>query len=249
MLQFQDFAAWIEIEGEARCASTRAWTNTFSGDKCLEYCVENSNKEATCWIASEEGKVFTIHWTCSKQATATWPVCGRAFVDGRPCGGKLCRPAEKNRHLVHTGIRSSPTVKKPFLFTHIDFTAVRRLSSTDDDSQMDTMSDAFGQIELVLRHVELIKDSRSSSAALLPVPEKQKHHERSKKGLVHEVGFGEDTAARASTSSGSIDIGEPLVVFRFRYRTLGRSQSSFPARELKYIHQINSLRMASRLVL
>ncbi|KAJ7592514.1 hypothetical protein C8J56DRAFT_1023563 [Mycena floridula] len=57
--------------------------------QCLEYCVDNGNKEATCWIASETSQV----------------------------------------------------------------------GSTDDDSQMDTMSDTFGQIELVLRHIKIVESA------------------------------------------------------------------------------------------
>ncbi|KAJ7267543.1 hypothetical protein B0H12DRAFT_1229856 [Mycena haematopus] len=72
MLQCKEFAAWVSIDGT----------------EAPEYGVEMSEdqKSVTCWIPSELGKKFAVHW---KNISYDGDTRGRVFMDGTNCGGTI----------------------------------------------------------------------------------------------------------------------------------------------------------------
>ncbi|KAJ7091958.1 hypothetical protein B0H15DRAFT_799705 [Mycena belliarum] len=91
MLHWKDFCAWVCVEGQ----------------EALEYGVETSEDQqtVTCWIASELGKTFSVHWTNTSYFHAT---AGYLKMDGHDCGGKFIigrtRPSSAEMRAVTDGL-------------------------------------------------------------------------------------------------------------------------------------------------
>ncbi|KAF8199964.1 hypothetical protein K438DRAFT_1583141 [Mycena galopus ATCC 62051] len=68
----KEFSAWVCIDGIATA----------------EYNVEISEAEktVTCWIASELGKKFSVHWQNTSFRGCT---TGQVKMDGTSCGGQI----------------------------------------------------------------------------------------------------------------------------------------------------------------
>ncbi|KAJ7267641.1 hypothetical protein B0H12DRAFT_1098155 [Mycena haematopus] len=194
MLQAKDFKAWIAIEGV----------------EAPEYNVEiaENQLEVSCWIASEVGKQFAVHWTNLSVPGLTG---GGVQVDGHKCGFEAIASEARPLSLFMDGIAETNNRTRPFLFAPLEL--------TDDDAYLESaLHPQLGLIKLEIWRVDVGMGIAPSAIAL---PSAQKVHERSKKGMTQQVRF-DDAIQHAQVQSAQIRrVGHgPLVTFSFKYRSL-----------------------------
>ncbi|KAJ3809732.1 hypothetical protein EV368DRAFT_38545 [Lentinula lateritia] len=106
MLFYGNISAWITIDGNGHLEEHGV-------------DVDDGEKTVTCYIASEEGKGFQVHW-CDRSFEC--PTRGRIYIDGRAMGGKIISGRTFNRSVVKKGFRTSGNTRMPFLFSKLKLT-------------------------------------------------------------------------------------------------------------------------------
>ncbi|KAJ7121333.1 hypothetical protein C8R43DRAFT_1033883 [Mycena crocata] len=194
MPQSAEFSAWVTIEGVV----------------APEYNVEASEdlKDLTCWIPSEVGQKFAVHWT---NVAAPGLTGGGVQVDGHKCGFEAIAADIRPFSAFMDGIAETSTKTRPFVFSPLEL--------TDDDAYLESASHPhLGLIKLEIWRVDVGGGIAPSAVA---VPSSQKVHERSKKGMNHQITFGAAVEHSQVQSAQIRRIGSgPLVTFSFRYRSL-----------------------------
>ncbi|KZP16393.1 hypothetical protein FIBSPDRAFT_1047492 [Athelia psychrophila] len=107
-----------------------AWISS-GNDEIPCYGIENreDGKEVTCWIASEEGKEFTVHWTRPVHLSQGY-MGARLEVDGTTASGIVMREGEAPSTIYSSkGFVTSTTTIRPYLFGSMNFTGARRCFS------------------------------------------------------------------------------------------------------------------------
>ncbi|KAK7466113.1 hypothetical protein VKT23_004837 [Stygiomarasmius scandens] len=173
---------------------------------------DETGKKATCWIASELGKV---EWR--DQAFST-PTTGHVCIDGIGGNGSLItKPGSLGQ-----GFRISETGRRPFVFS--------ALRTTDDDSYLDTsLPNGLGEIQLTIWRVTLTGISTTFNTRKYkykPVDQENVVHEKSKKALRHSTSLGESLPTKALSRMKAKRVGEPVATFCFRYRPLDVLQAN-----------------------
>ncbi|EIW53412.1 uncharacterized protein TRAVEDRAFT_60876 [Trametes versicolor FP-101664 SS1] len=162
-------------------------------------------KTVTCWISSEEGKTFTLHWG-EEAAATTAKIDG--YVDGRHvCSSAFYDQAEGRCKSLYTAGQERPFVFSPLILT-------------DDILVSSKVDEELGSIRITM--------TRAQSFLITDVPhpgykvaEIGAVHEKSKKAGVHAVSFGEVKAAEVVKSCTAVGLEkEPFAIFKFRYRPL-----------------------------
>ncbi|KAJ6629489.1 hypothetical protein B0H10DRAFT_2184421 [Mycena sp. CBHHK59/15] len=192
MLNANGFEAWITIDG----GDVQHFQPEIVGDPA----------GVTCWIASEVNKGFAIHWRNTDVFCQTG---GRVWVDGNECPGEIIQGP--NLEAVVSGRRTSGSTMAPFVFSPLDL--------TDDDAFLD--STAHQNIGLVRLEVWRINQTGTKPyPGAAPVAD-SKIHERSKKGVAHQIKFGEavEGVPRLAAVFDYMD-RVPVVTFSFKYRSL-----------------------------
>ncbi|KAJ3909105.1 hypothetical protein F5879DRAFT_934690, partial [Lentinula edodes] len=196
MLFLEEFEAWVTIDG--RHAEEYQW----------QYIPKQ--KLVQCWIASEVGKPFQIHWLDSKRSTAT---DGFVLLDGKKCGGSvISSDLDKPNYTCKEYIRTGPTTVKPFEFS--------QTSLTDDDTRADPdlLTTELGQIELLIVRVR-VKSYETSQTRC--ASKQQLIHEKAKKGIQHQTTFGKTVASTPRQAVRLEQISDDAVArFRFLYRPI-----------------------------
>ena len=114
---------------------------TIDGHELEQYqvVISNNGTKATCWIASEAGKVCPIHksterWQvtepeiCLQQFAVKWKdsslqrlerTSGSVKIDGIPCGSKSIHPGKAGRRdsAQRTYLSTGPTSTRPYMFS------------------------------------------------------------------------------------------------------------------------------------
>ncbi|KAF5349802.1 hypothetical protein D9758_010205 [Tetrapyrgos nigripes] len=192
MLELGKFSSWI----------------TIGGVPLQEYDITTKGLETTCWIPSEAGKSFAVHYESKRQL----PTGIEIFLDGKRGRSKNLRKAWKDSV---DGILTSSTSIKPFLFSRLDL--------TDDDAFLSASYQQIGEIKvefwdvLEVRGRSEFKNSRFS--------EPGKVHERSKKAIGHQISLAEEQSCVLQTFSSSKRI-TLLATMIFRYRPLDVLQAN-----------------------
>ncbi|EIW52453.1 uncharacterized protein TRAVEDRAFT_61366 [Trametes versicolor FP-101664 SS1] len=183
-------------------------------DKELEtYDVRvEDEKTISCWIPSEEGKAFTVHWGDDSSSTSMFV---KVIMDGRKVGKTAHRPVATGRM---DGARETSDTLRPFIFAP--------LVLTDDDALLDSgVNEDLGTIQIEMKLVEYFSEAKKFSA--IHVPEIGSVHERSKKAGVHAVALGQPQEAKFVKSLKGHGIGKvPIATFKFRYRPLELLQAN-----------------------
>ncbi|KAJ3882053.1 hypothetical protein F5051DRAFT_395342 [Lentinula edodes] len=196
MLFLEEFEAWVTIDGQH--AEEYQW----------QYIPKQ--KLVQCWIASEVGKPFQIHWLDSKRSTAT---DGFVLLDGKKCGGSvISSDLDKPNYTCKEYIRTGPTTVKPFEFSQI--------SLTDDDTRADPdlLTTELGQIELLIVRVRVKSYETSQTRG---ASKQQLLHEKAKKGIQHQTTFGKTVASTPRQAVRLEQISDDAVArFRFLYRPI-----------------------------
>ncbi|KAF7967964.1 hypothetical protein HWV62_18002 [Athelia sp. TMB] len=194
---------------------------TIDGHELEQYqvVISNDGTKATCWIASEAGKQFTVKWKDSSLQRLE-KTSGCVTLDGASCGSKCIRPGKAGRRDSAERIHFStgPTSTRPYMFSHLSLTDQWELS-TDDDALLDTeVSSKLGTIKLDIRRVE---DGGHYGKFTRGPPEEQIVHEKLKKLATHCVRFG-DEVKRAPKRSVKVKYIDkiPMFTFLFQYKPL-----------------------------
>ncbi|KZP09231.1 hypothetical protein FIBSPDRAFT_242273 [Athelia psychrophila] len=197
-LELQGFKVWIALGGtEIACSGIEK---------------RDDGKEVTCWVASEEGKEFTVNWTKPAHLAKT-AMRGPVQVDDIKTGGMLMQE-EHEAGFVYSarGLTISSTSFKPFVFGS--------LKLTDDDKFLDANpSTRLGDIMLSIWRVQV---TSLKEAAQVTPPQEQHVHERTKKATMHRVKLGNETQSSGIIKKATTkDLDKhPIVTFVFKYRPL-----------------------------
>ncbi|KAG6835911.1 hypothetical protein H0H93_013451, partial [Arthromyces matolae] len=209
-MRFENFEATINVKD--------------SPLKEYEVTFDESTKQATCWIASEEGKVsdrsqftrFSLLTTSFEQPFSivykplrkhAFVVSGRMTVDGRDLGGIYIDA--KQTITRRTACALSGDVARPFIFT--------ALQVTDNQELAGTPSQALGEIKVEIWHIERGTQSQPGMVRDFSI---DPTHENSKKQMQHhhQVNFGAEQSHNYKFyTSKNI---EKLVTFVFKYRSM-----------------------------
>ncbi|KZT30583.1 hypothetical protein NEOLEDRAFT_1126174 [Neolentinus lepideus HHB14362 ss-1] len=201
MPQCNDFSAWITVDGVT----------------LEQYSEQRSSggRTVTCWIASEVGKAFHVHW---EQAVSYLGgrTGGYLNVDGFECGGVALDPARGKIKVSMTGHRTSESTEKPLIFSSLDL--------TDDDHYLENSPGVqnLGQIKLEIWRIECTKVIRSWRGSISEgIPKERKIHERTKKAGSHSVKLGDDAPSiRAAGIVAKKLEAAPVATFVFRYNSI-----------------------------
>ncbi|KAF9472868.1 hypothetical protein BDN70DRAFT_997952 [Pholiota conissans] len=207
-LSYGEFDVWIEVDGD-RAPIYGAKRESAKG---LEVVM-------TCWIASAEGKEFSISF--QRTEFDDYDFRGIVAIDGNVACASVYRNEDEDAEEPQTvsGSRISLTEEQNFVFGKVEL--------TDDESKFDdsTVED-IGTIEVILEKIDITRVKRTKKPYVFGVPIITKVHERSKKGLDHQIKY------------GPIEVCEPLddkvytftdwgdkTTFIFKYRSLETLQA------------------------
>ncbi|KAJ7782349.1 hypothetical protein DFH07DRAFT_790351 [Mycena maculata] len=191
MPQSNGFSAWVSIEGV----------------KAEEFDVQTVDKTTTCWIPSEVGKRFSVHWSNLAVPGMTG---GRVLVDGNNCDGQILARAQRPTSTSMAGINEITSVR-PFVFSSLDV--------ADDDAVLESDShERLGMIELEIWKVKR-NDADPSTWTGVPAPLPKSVHERSKKAVSQQISFC-DPVPRQPVKVVSCRWTNRIVKFSFLYRPL-----------------------------
>ncbi|KZP04805.1 hypothetical protein FIBSPDRAFT_381881 [Athelia psychrophila] len=193
------FGAWIECDG--------------SGLACHAVECSDDGKTATCWIASEVGKTFSVCWSREYLDTMQ-EMGGRVYIDGVQCGlVQRMEADEPSTRVCHIhGISTSSSAIRPFIFANLQFTDDNEYTETGNARRM-------GDIELEIYHVEILRTIPATWTDDNPLGE-PKIHERAKKATSHKVKLGDEIMAQNSTEQYTAKLREKLANFTFKYRPI-----------------------------
>ncbi|KAJ7782351.1 hypothetical protein DFH07DRAFT_1010441, partial [Mycena maculata] len=187
------FSAWICIDGK---------------EPAPEYGVVTSedNKTVHCFIASELGKKFSVHWTNLSYDGLT---LGHIDMDGKDCGGKMIYSRSLPKSTYKEGVAHQMSVQ-PFVFSS--------LSLTDDDDFLGGLHDALGVIDLTICPVEITERNaipKNRSLSQLKV------HEKIKKTITQQIALADPVVGpNPDNFARSRRIGDDIVKFSFNYRPI-----------------------------
>ncbi|KAF8072180.1 hypothetical protein FPV67DRAFT_1484268 [Lyophyllum atratum] len=199
-MKLDNFSAWICMEG----VQQPQYAIKYFPDKRL----------ATCWVASEVGKNFSICW---KDSLGSFTSSGRVYVDGtRGDTGTLTHSAKylNGRTSCIKGFTTSKTTERLFLFSKLDLT---------DDRYLYTASSHLGEIKLEIQQCR-VKGSSTRWKWKKVFPEPGKVHERSKKGMIHGSKLSPETQCKVEFVE-TVKFGK-VATFIFKYRPLAQLQAN-----------------------
>ncbi|THU78511.1 hypothetical protein K435DRAFT_786228 [Dendrothele bispora CBS 962.96] len=196
MLTLGDFSAWITVDNLP----------------LQEYDPKIKGSEIACWIPSEAGKNFTVKWMIKEHICVITDV----YLDGKGTGGRILRAGfgGTDHEDSKSGIYTSPTSQKLFLFSRLDL--------TDDDAYLDTNHTQIGEIKVVF-HEGVVDSDATFGPCVFQEPEKV--HEQSKKAISHQVGLGTEEQTPRQKFSCCRRL-RPLATMIFRYRPIDILQAN-----------------------
>ncbi|KAA1470298.1 hypothetical protein DENSPDRAFT_836068 [Dentipellis sp. KUC8613] len=174
-----------------------------------------SEKQISCWIPSEAGKEFAVHY---EQPKEDFVYCAKIYCDGRFMRGKSGPPEMKGDI---KGVRTSPHTISAFMFSNVK-------THEDDDSYLNMPNDVdvthIGVIEVRIYRAEVYR-RKGPSSRVVTVKDLGSVSELSKKGGLHQVSLGKgyvDTSKKgASGRTGWRPIepeDKPYASFIFHHR-------------------------------
>ncbi|KAJ6623498.1 hypothetical protein B0H10DRAFT_1786327 [Mycena sp. CBHHK59/15] len=138
MLTHRGFSAWIVVDGTP----------------VSEYLIAEDTKASTvsCWIPSEEGQKFSVHW---KDHGGNVDTCGFITLDGFVVPGRfLFGKGETWRQ----GVRSSFNTERPFMFQRVE----------EDETSTQSASKEAGMITLRIKRIQRVASRPANPLQPLP---------------------------------------------------------------------------------
>ncbi|KAG6832647.1 hypothetical protein H0H87_001020 [Tephrocybe sp. NHM501043] len=210
-----------------------AWI-TIAGAEQLQYSIEYSpdGTLATCWIASQAGKNFSVSWQDSLRAYST---SGHVDVDGIKGNGRILDGNKLNGDgiLSMNSFTTSATTHRLFMFSELEL--------TDDDQYLQKGAPPdLGDIKLVIYRCQVL-DVNPTSRRNYAEPEKI--HERSKKAMGHRCKLGQEVERPFITAFNTNKV-EKLATFVFKYRPLAQLQANGIVPQDKHVQDKKRKRVA-----
>ncbi|KAK7471248.1 hypothetical protein VKT23_002655 [Stygiomarasmius scandens] len=196
MLQVGNIFAWICVDGV----------------ELTQYSVEDNGSEATCWIASEAGKNFSVHW---RAQSARCPTRAVVSVDGQKCDSLFMHSthdtyASRIRDYCVDAVLTSGTSERLLMFSPTNV--------TDDDEYLATTNQRAGEIKLQIQECEITGEATFKPSSFTG---SQKVHEKSRKALVHQVGLGQERKSKKEWKRGLYAaVTADVASFVFHYRPI-----------------------------
>ncbi|KAJ7656665.1 hypothetical protein B0H17DRAFT_993018 [Mycena rosella] len=196
-----------------------AWV-TIDGKEAIEYDLETSEDQntVTCWIPSELGKRFVVHW---KNSAYHHDTLGQVSMDGTWAAGQFIRHRIPSLPAAtHCDGVSDGTSVKPFVFSSLEL--------TDDDAFLggsESLHQELGVIQLSITPVQITgaSDKTPKSRSL----SEMKVHERAKKAVTQQIMLGKaEQLAKPKSYSSWKRTGPDLVKLCFKYRPLDVLQAN-----------------------
>ncbi|KAJ7222919.1 hypothetical protein C8J57DRAFT_1391813 [Mycena rebaudengoi] len=196
---------------------------TVGGVELSEYAPEYSADgpmEATCWIASESDKQFSVKWK-DEQASKPCLIAGYLTVDGIAWQAHETLPVKgraRNGNRVSVDHRDmSETTRRALVFA--------KQALTDDDAYLNTsISPHLGSIGLELWETERVLTGKRQYTWAGPALEPQILHERSKKAIGHSIQFAAEFNKHNTSNNTSRNYKTKrvrlLATFIFKYRPI-----------------------------
>lgn len=193
-LTHRGFSAWIECENKH--------IPVFKPE------LDNARQRITCWIPSEPGEEFTIHWKDRGEGGGV-DTASYIYLDGFMVPGKyLFGFGEASRG----GVRVGPTAERPFVFGHVE---------TDGNGPPQGRTN--GKIVLKIKRVRKIPDLTRPSNKYQTPPDSPKGKRRAGHPYIN---YGEVRTTKKQWDFTykyvPFDQANPgtYVTFEFRYATL-----------------------------
>ncbi|KAF9479625.1 hypothetical protein BDN70DRAFT_878591 [Pholiota conissans] len=208
-LTYNGFEAWVAIDDKP--------LPQFS----IEY--DEAKREYSAWIPSEAGKKFAVHYR--KVQRNKFSYRAKLFLDGTSGDSLIHNKHEQNRG---GDVKTMSSMEVSTIET-VDF-MFNSAVLTDEDEYLDHPSClGIGEIKLILSLAKVARREppKHRDPGDRKLPEIPKIHERSKKGLVHQIKFSEVKSKpyRAYGKTKLKSIEEP-VTFIFRYRSMDVLQAN-----------------------
>ncbi|EJU04784.1 hypothetical protein DACRYDRAFT_93212 [Dacryopinax primogenitus] len=181
---------------------------TVDGEPLPEYKLEFENEGNTvrCWIPSEYGKEFSVHWVDRARVSQT---AGYVYVDGEHCGGRFIRPQDRDGHAYLDNRPLDDYTMASFKFGSMVL--------TDEDQGVEEahVVKEIGMIRLVVKEGTIGDHYTHNYKAIAHKPV----NERMKKVGGHRVVLGAQKSA-PQTWKHFHPFKIPPVVFIFQYRPM-----------------------------
>ncbi|PPQ95211.1 hypothetical protein CVT26_014902 [Gymnopilus dilepis] len=204
-LSFKNHKVWITVDG-----------------KEVEHYNVSANEETneiSCWIPSESDKPFAV---CGQSTGDCEPYhySFDIYLDGHRCLRKLFRKEKWGRKRSLSYSTVSPTEVRDLKFGSLE--------TTDDDAlEGSSSSQHIGEIKVKVFRAVVLSEPTEIAPPLKSVPEPGIVHERTlKKGLNHQIKFGETRHLLAPTPFTRFDHLDKIATFIFRYRPLAVLQAN-----------------------
>ncbi|KAK7443242.1 hypothetical protein VKT23_015839 [Stygiomarasmius scandens] len=200
------------------------------GNPAQEYKTTTQGVETTCWIASEVGKNFAVHWKKCAVGYHSIEVC----LDGKLAVSRSSSaPVSAD---FATGVVTSEHTQKLFLFSDLE--------STNDDKLLHQNHAQLGEIRVSFYESQfngysdfgkfMEYNAKNDNAFSAPV----KVHERSKV-FGHRIGLGQEQRRSNEKLVAHVRHVRLLAAFVFRYRPIEflRANGILPSLP-KFVHSI-----------
>jgi len=205
-LSHRGFSAIVLVDG-VPAHIYRAEYDTFN-DKLVEPLEDK--RIMTGWIASEEGKTFSVAFQNDEGEDAEVASCGHIFVDGQDVASAILRPGRRIPVVRH-GVRMSTSVTKPFTFSKLKLTDDENLADPKDPRAKDLGTIRVEIVFVKLGQVVPLKRVDAEGIDLM--------HEKAKKAGLHTTKYETSTRTPKSRAVSTTPLHEGKhVVFLFRYR-------------------------------
>ncbi|CAL1704619.1 unnamed protein product [Somion occarium] len=191
MLTHRGFSAWITSEGRALYE--------------FRSIVNEEKNLITCWIPSEVGKTFTIHWRDNGGLVDT---ASYIYLDGFEVPGYfLFGFGEASRGAARIG----PMLQRPFTFGEVDESSEPTFISAENDE---------GVIQLAIKRIKRVGQAAPNVPRTPPVKVKDEATAKS----VSSFGGPQPTTMQLPSTWDIVpynpDEPDPYVTFEWRYRSL-----------------------------
>jgi len=200
VLRLHGYGAWVELGGKS----------------LEEHAVEVKDNVISCYICSEEGKEFILHF--DDDGSHFHPLTSPASRYGRALTIKMDGLSVDQSwgdfmaKQTSSGVHADNTIR-PYVFAPID--------TTDDDdvaAREDPNIEHLGTIQVELKRAIGVGPGTFGFGYQGPVPSTGPIHERSKKAGSHRVALGQAIYKERSTVRVHYLDHTPWLIFRFLYR-------------------------------
>ncbi|KAI0726647.1 hypothetical protein C8Q72DRAFT_893733, partial [Fomitopsis betulina] len=190
-----------------------AWISTSStpGLELREFdiAVDRHKRRVTCWIPSEAGMNFTVHW-----ADHGWTITTATFIklDGYTVPGHFLMG---KGHAARSNVRAGVTTVRPFTFAEITEESANATPTNTNPAELGTIIVKIKRVEIVGKH--------GANTPLVPGPPVAGRHSFGEPPV--GIGFGREEMGPAQLPTTwkvkPYDKRNPgtYVTFVFRYRS------------------------------